>query len=153
MSKEKYGITDAHYICDSAIFNTETDEILRLYQICDLLNEQDQKIKELEVKLAERTKQLKIALKDFNDIQEENDKLAQQLAEKDKKIEDVEDVSRRLIRICGTTNCYGKNQKAIEKLEQVKKLLVEKMKLASDKLDCAYYIDNQIKELRGEENE
>lgn len=47
MSKEKYGITDAHYICDSAIFNTETNEILRLYQICDLLNEQNQKIAEL----------------------------------------------------------------------------------------------------------
>ena len=52
MSKEKYGITDAHYICDSAIFNTETDEILRLYQICDLLNEQDQKIKNLEHRLS-----------------------------------------------------------------------------------------------------
>lgn len=44
-------------------------------------------------------------------------------------------------------------QITIAELEQVKKLLVEKMKLASDKLDCAYYIDNQIKELRGEENE
>ncbi len=52
MSKEKYGITDAHYLCDSAIFNTETDEILRLYQICDLLNEQDQKIQELEHRLS-----------------------------------------------------------------------------------------------------
>ena len=49
---EKYGITDAHYLCDSAIFNTETDEILRLYQICDLLNQQDQRIAELEEQLA-----------------------------------------------------------------------------------------------------
>ena len=48
MNNEKYGITDAHYLCDSAIFNTETDEILRLYQVCDLLNQQDQKIQELE---------------------------------------------------------------------------------------------------------
>ena len=48
---EKYGITDAHYLCDSAIFNTETDEILRLYQICDLLNQQDQRIAELEEQL------------------------------------------------------------------------------------------------------
>ena len=52
MSNEKYGITDAHYLCDSAIFNTETDEILRLYQICDLLNQQDQKIQELEYRLS-----------------------------------------------------------------------------------------------------
>ena len=42
------------------------------------------------------------------------------------------------------------NQTAIEKLEKVKKLLVEKMKLASDKLDCAYYIEQQINELKGE---
>lgn len=49
--REKYGITDAHYLCDSAIFNTETDEILRLYQICDLLNQQDQRITELEEQL------------------------------------------------------------------------------------------------------
>lgn len=51
MSKEKYGITDEHYICDSAIFNTETDEVLRLYQICDLLNQQNQRISELEEQL------------------------------------------------------------------------------------------------------
>ena len=50
MSK-KYGITDAHYLCDSAIFNTETDEVLRLYQVCDLLNQQDQRILELEEQL------------------------------------------------------------------------------------------------------
>ena len=52
MSKEKFGITDAHYLCDSAIFNTETEEILRLYQICDLLNQQDQRIAQLEEQLA-----------------------------------------------------------------------------------------------------
>ena len=42
-------------------------------------------VADLEAKLAERTEQWKIALKDFNDIQKENDKLAQQLAEKDKE--------------------------------------------------------------------
>ena len=40
----------------------------------------------IEAKLAKRTEQLKIALKDFNDIQKENDKLAQQLADKEKEI-------------------------------------------------------------------
>lgn len=49
--KERYGITDAHYLCDSAIFNTETNDMLRLYQICDLLNQQDKRIKELEEEL------------------------------------------------------------------------------------------------------
>ena len=53
---EKYGITDAHYLCDSAIFNTETEEILRLYQICDLLNQQDQEIKTLKERLKDFSK-------------------------------------------------------------------------------------------------
>ena len=46
----------------------------------------DKKIADLETKLAERTEQLKIALKDFNDIQQENDKLAQQLTEERNKV-------------------------------------------------------------------
>ncbi len=41
MKKERYGITDAHYLCNSAIFDTKTSEILRLNQICDLLNQKD----------------------------------------------------------------------------------------------------------------
>lgn len=68
--KERYGITDAHYLCDSAIFNTETNDILRLYQICDLLNQQDKRIKELE---------------------QENQQLKQQLAEKDEQINMLEE--------------------------------------------------------------
>lgn len=44
--KERYGITDAHYLCDSVIFDTETNDILRLYQICNLLNQQDKDIGE-----------------------------------------------------------------------------------------------------------
>ena len=40
---------------------------------------------DIEAKLAEKTEQLKIALKDFNDIQEENDKLAHQLSESENK--------------------------------------------------------------------
>ncbi len=59
--KERYGITDAHYLCDSAIFNTETNDILRLYQICDLLNQQSKRIKELE----NENKQLKQQLHDL----------------------------------------------------------------------------------------
>ena len=46
----------------------------------------DKKIADLESKLADRTEQLKIALKDFNDIQQENDKLEQQLAEERNKV-------------------------------------------------------------------
>lgn len=53
--KERYGITDDHYLCDSAIFNTVTNERLRLYQICDILNQQDKRIKECEEQLSTAT--------------------------------------------------------------------------------------------------
>ena len=46
--KERYEINDAHYLSNSAIFDTKTNNILILYQICDLLNQQDNRIKELE---------------------------------------------------------------------------------------------------------
>lgn len=57
-------------------------------------------VADLEAKLAERTEQLKIALKDFNDIQEENDKLAQQLAEERKKV--VQEIKKLVIE----STCY-----------------------------------------------
>ena len=38
---ERYGIIDAHYFCNSAIFDTKINEVLNLYQICDLLNQLD----------------------------------------------------------------------------------------------------------------
>lgn len=66
--EEKYGITDAHYLCNSAIFNTETNEILRLYQICDLLNYQDREIKKL-------TKMLYGTVEHADKLNEENNKL------------------------------------------------------------------------------
>ena len=109
-------------------------------------------VADLEAKLAERTEQLKIALKDFNDIQKENDKLAQQLADKEKKIEDVEDVSRRLIRTCGKTNCYGKNQTAIRELKKLKEIAYQSatdISLLLDYTELVKIIDNQIKELGG----
>lgn len=84
--KERYKL-ESYNEAFCQIHDTESDEwYLRKDLVKDLLNQQDQKIKELEVKLAERTKQLKIALKDFNDIQQENDKLAQQLAEEQNKV-------------------------------------------------------------------
>lgn len=82
--KERYELFGEHCIKDN---NSDArPQLFDAYVACVILNEQDQKIKELEVKLAERTKQLKIALKDFNDIQQESDKLAQQLAEERKKV-------------------------------------------------------------------
>ena len=169
MSKRYEWINGETYCDSDQMYDNETGNKTQPVYVADLLNEQDKKIKDLEAKLEDRTEQLKIALKDFNDIQKENDKLAQQLAEKEKKIEDVEDVSRRLIRTCGKTNCYGKNQTAIEELEKVKNFLLEKIEEKQSCFDSGNYndfadgvkticelmlisIDKQIKELGGVEN-
>lgn len=51
MEENRYGIADVHYLSNSAICDTKTNNILVLYQICDLLNQQDKRIKELEDEL------------------------------------------------------------------------------------------------------
>ena len=118
-------------------------------------------VADLEVKLAERTKQLKIALKDFNDIQQENDKLAQQLAEKDKEIEKYRNANMIVVgeRSQGKKHLMKikikelQNQKAIEQLEEVKENAWQSATDISCLLDyteLAKIIDNQIKELKGE---
>ena len=112
-----------------------------------VLNKQDQKIKDLEAKLAERTEQLKIALKDFNDIQQENDKLAQQLAESENKVK-------------GFVELFDKKQhenyEQFCKITQLKQQLAEKEKEETKRMEdfekgCQeYYKSNQkaIEELR-----
>ena len=86
MSEEKYGITDAHYLCDSAIFNTETNEIFRLYQICEMLNEQDKQISSLETKLALYEQSNKVLNNQLNKSTEHISELNEQLAEREDKI-------------------------------------------------------------------
>ena len=142
-----------------------------------VLNEQDKKIKDLEAKLEDRTEQLKIALKDFNDIQKENDKLAQQLAEKDEllrqKIGKMK--STDFIRMCKECGFMVQtkeidNQTAIRELEKVKGFLLEKIAEKQSCFDSGNYndfadgvkticelmlisIEKQIKSLKGETNE
>lgn len=121
-------------------------------------------VTELEAKLAEKTEQLKIALKDFNDIQQENDKLAQQLAEKEKKIESCNHtiymnmLNQEMLQLKVANLEQSQNQTAIRELE--------KMKGWMNKSDDDGYIfrfasmdtrekfnqklDQQIKELKGE---
>ena len=83
-------------------------------------------VADLEVKLAERTKQLKIALKDFNDIQQKNDKLAQQIAEKEKEeTKRMEDFEK------GCQEYYKSNQTEIAEL---KNQLSEKDELLKQKI-------------------
>ena len=56
--KERYGITDGYYLGNSAIFNTETNDILGLYQICDLLNQQDKENQQLKQQLHDLPKKI-----------------------------------------------------------------------------------------------
>ena len=158
--KERYKL-ESYNEAFCQIHDTELDEwYLRKDLVKDLLNEQDQKIKELEVKLADRTEQLKIALKDFNDIQKENDKFAKQLAEKEKEeTKRMEDFEKRC------QEYYKSNQTAIRELEKVKKFLLEKIAEKQSCFDSGNYndfadgvkticelmlisIDNQINELK-----
>lgn len=94
---ERYGITDAHYLCDSAIFNTETNEILRLYQICDLLNTQDKQINELKQQLAEKDKEIERLDKQLHTANQET--------------------------LHFQNKYFAENQIAIEQLEKVKNVL------------------------------
>ena len=55
---ERYGITDGYYLGNSAIFNTETNDILGLYQICDLLNQQDKENQQLKQQLHDLPKNI-----------------------------------------------------------------------------------------------
>ena len=124
-----------------------------------------EKIKDLEAKLEDRTEQLKIALKDFNDIQKENDKLAQQLAEKDEllrqKIGKMK--STDFIKMCKECGFMvqakeNDNQTAIAELEKIKKEINLRPVIVRN---CGYgdfeeilledvydVIDNQIKQLK-----
>ena len=62
--KERYGITDGYYLGNSAIFNTETNDILGLYQICDLLNQQDKENQQLKQQLHDLPKKIVEEIRD-----------------------------------------------------------------------------------------
>ena len=154
MSKRYEWINGETYCDSDQMYDNETGNKTQPVYVADLLNEQDKKIKELETKLAERTKQLKIALKDFNDIQKENDKLAQQLAEKDEllkqKIGDMK--STDFIKMCIKSGFMveakeNDNQTAIKELEKVKEYN-RGLVYSSSLIDK--FIDQQIKSLKGE---
>lgn len=114
--------------------------------------------KDLQIKYS---KALQEVQRERNALRAENEQLKQQLAEKEKEIEDARNthiyrfyLDKDKVQDVYMTDVMLKvfNQDKIsfcvEQLEKVKKVLVEKMKLAHDKLDCAYEIDNQIKQLK-----
>lgn len=161
MSKEKYGITDAHYLCDSAIFNTETNEILRLYQVCEMLNQQYAKIADLEAKLAESEEEKEVlrisqssshkALMQLND---ELLKTKQQLEEKERDIkwltEEYNKERHRANEIANTAMKHNYDM-AIQQLQRVKEEMHRGLEFDYD-LDiwATEFIDAIINEIKGE---
>ncbi len=182
MSKEKRFViqVDPLEIEDDAIFDNKE---LRLYEcqsdmmsdICGLLNKQDQQIADLEAKLAESEIFKKGAYKEINKLHKrineivKRDKniietLHQQLAEKDKEIENLKHCNDRLAQ--GIYHSYGehfilkvKQNKidfAVEQLEKVKERYPRKTTMwSSDKTGDGFeyvsdFIDNLIKEIKGE---
>lgn len=163
--KERYGITDAHYLCDSAIFDIETDEILRLYQICDLLNQQDKENQQLKQQLKDYKKRYKKAYKEGL-LQKQFDKdmeieqLKQQLAEKEKNAlalfsalydileeQDPENVSSRIDYLTkqnnGAISDFYKEHKVLKQqladktltIEQINKAFIENRSLWKGKYE------------------
>ena len=132
--KERYGITDAHYLCDSAIFNTETNDILRLYQICDLLNQQDKRIKELEEELknyklcrcVDCSSEYEYGLEtSIDELEKENQQLKQQLHDLPKKIvEEIRDVAGDYWEECG--NVPDLNTLTMEDFDEILDTILEK---------------------------
>ena len=130
--KERYEITDAHFLSNSAIFDTETNEILILYQICDLLNQQGNRIKELEQEnqqlkqqLAESKKPKEIRFNGFvvDCNYDEARKVLQEnlfkMQAENKKLKESEELSNY-------AKCISQNKKLEEDFEHLHEEFVEK---------------------------
>lgn len=96
--------------------------------------------------------QLADALKDFNDIQEENDKLEQQLQEEKNRSKKLNHEAQKYYE---DAYCNGiQNQTAIAELEKAKEFIREFVGINNVKFICTTTIteqlDQQIAELKGE---
>ena len=142
--KERYEIHIYDDVCVDLYDNGVLDKSINdTYKLEELLNQQSKRIKELE---------------------QENQQLKQQLAEKDKEIEKYSNANIIVVgeRSQGKKHLMQikikelQDQKAIEQLEKVKENAWQSATDISCLLDyteLAKIIDNQIKELKGENNE
>ena len=135
MSEEKYGITDAHYLCDSAIFNTETNEIFRLYQICEILNQQDAKITDLEAKLAEEERDFNLLMLSKNEeinewiaVRDDKNKIIDRQTDKIKELKQQLAEKEYLLNIKDgeLNNTHKLWQNKIDEVKELKQQLAEK---------------------------
>ncbi len=151
--------------------NLDTNETFYGYQVCELLEQKDQRIAELEAKLAESENQCreckhlnkKIELNIKNKLMAENCELQKQLAENEKEISEyvkiVDDLHKQLsdkCDFCDKTKDQDKISFAVSELEKVKETTecVLDNALKNSSLNESYYdrlldeIDNQINELK-----
>ena len=146
MSKRYEWISGETYCDSDQMYDNETGNKTQPVYVADLLNEQDQKIKDLEAKLSEK------------------DKLLRQKIGKMKSTDFI-----RMCKECGFMVQAKEidNQTAIRELEKVKGFLLEKIAEKQSCFDSGNYndfadgvkticelmlisIDNQIKSLKGE---
>ena len=150
MSEERYKYHCDDYDYIEIIYDTkECEECDSMRMATNLLNRQDQRIADLEAKLAKRDEFLKIAYEDIDELQKENDKLEQQLVSNSKWLKLLDKQSVQI---------KNHNQDKIELLEKVVELVTEKSMTQSpfgtQKIfasDVEEIIDTLISEIRGDE--
>ena len=165
--KERYEVISPNLNGYAYIHDFKTDNVLNTYDSCDLLNQQDKRIKELEEELDDAKRdyipKLEFGLQRANkmgrDAEKEIQQLKQQLAEKDKEIEYYKKQAKKLNNeaqkyfedaYCNDSIYQDKISFCIEQLEKVKE---HNDNLVCDDEDYYNYItafiDNQIKQLKG----
>lgn len=174
--KERY----RYIVATNKLYDSQEDELyfynINSNKVISILNQQDKRIKELELLLRADKKMETCTLKAFEKLKQENQQLKQQLAEKKGKIETILKENEELVVKYNVYN-YGdkiqqdkaysitgkaldllinrQNQKAIELLEKLKEKF-DYCPYSGDKIylgEVCEIIDNQITELGGGENE
>ena len=126
MSKRYKWINGETYCDSDQMYDNETGNKTQPVYVADLLNQQDAKIKELEDMVIDKQNKLYSRLDKIKELQEENQQLKQQLAEKDELLKQKigkmksTDVSRMCIS-CGfmVQTKEIDNQTAIAVLEEM----------------------------------
>ena len=142
------------------IVDSETDKVLDDFDIKDLLNQQDKKIKELEkenqelndyLETDEVTKREYYQKVDKND--KAKDKAIKKLKDKIKELQDYTENTANLIDKLTEDSVSARTDLAIRVLEKLKENAFQSATDISGLLDyteLVKIIDNQIKELKGE---
>lgn len=114
MKENRYGIADVHYLSNSAICDTKTNNILVLYQICDLLNLQDKQIKELEKENQQLKQKIEDQEESYNNTMRYLNKTRSALLNLPKKI--VEEIRKELKFVLSDFQCIFDTDKLVDSI-------------------------------------